>query len=194
MEEDDEPRSDVDLTSLNGVGPRTAEALRSAGITTMADLARTGAEELAGRLAEVGAPTPASKIIANRWHVDAWSAWRAGPQFDEALLAPSEPAEAGGAASDAAGPPDRPADRPLPGGPSAPGDEGDDGTEDVSTRPDWEEYASFIVCFDRRSGADEEWQTRVWDTRSMVEVVSPGTAPGVWIGFILDRMDLRPSR
>ena len=86
------------------------------------------------------------------------------------------------------------ADRPETGPPSdhvEPNrvDIADDG--EPEREDGWVEHAGFIIAFDRRVEDDgERWQTRVWDSKRLVEVVAPGTAPETWIGFVLRHANL----
>ena len=85
---------------------------------------------------------------------------------------------------------------PTPGDPVARSQhhDGVGPTDDAGPTPDWEEYAGFFVFFDHAQIArDQQWRTRVWDTRALVEGEFLGTSPAPWISFILGRVDLPPA-
>lgn len=163
----------ADFTRLTGVGPKSAEALRAGGIETMGQLASATIDEVVEALDRGGAPVPRSRILAQRWHHQAWAIWweeEREPGGGEDVVAAVEPPDA---------------------------DPDSDAESDSEPAPDaadgggWEEHASFIVSFDRRSGPDgDAWQTRVWDTKAMVELVQPGVSPGFCIDVILRRARL----
>lgn len=175
----------ADFTQLAGVGPKTAEALVAAGFTTMKELATSSTAALVRELEAVGINVAESKIVSQRWLFQAWERW----QDDTAAQSPASGASRSGATSES----------DSPGGIGAvdddeQADEFDDDLDDESDG-EWEEYASFIVCFDRRSSTDgEQWQTRVWDTKAMAEREIAGTDPGPWIDFIVGQANLPPQR
>lgn len=147
----------ADFTEIDGVGPKTAEALNRAGIDSMATLASMTVDEVVQALAAVGVPASANKIVANQWLQQAWH--RSRP------ISSNEPEEAVEEAVHSNG-------------------------EDRSLN-EWVEYAGYFIYFDRteRDG-EEQWRTRVWDTRAMEEQDMPGTAPGPWVSYILARTNL----
>ena len=67
---------EADFTRLTGVGPKTADALRAGGIATMGELASSTVDDVVAALDRGGAPVPRSRIVAGRWHHQAWSIWR----------------------------------------------------------------------------------------------------------------------
>ncbi len=151
----------ADFTRLDGIGHKTAEALVEAGITTMSGLATSNVYELAERLAGQGSPVPTGRIISQRWLFQALEIETAGTD------AADETQTAGHGADD---------------GESAE-DEGGNRSRDL----EWVEQASFIVSFDRRDGTDgTEWQTRIWDTKGMVEHVVDGVDAKDWAAIIAD--------
>ncbi len=172
MTEPEDAAFGADFTLLAGVGPKTAKALRAAGITTMMDLAASSTGKLVQRLEAAGVPVAESKIISQRWLFQAWEQVR-GDDIGDSPDPGSAVAQRGDIEHVEEGVEN----------------DDDDGADEPSG--DWEEHASFIVSFDRRLGPEEDrWQTRVWDTKSMVERATPGTDSGPWVDFILKQAKL----
>lgn len=154
----------ADFTELDGVGGKTAEALRSAGFTTMNQLAKASVNELVARLEEVGSSVPASRIISQRWLFQAWE--HGHETLDQSVETTSETTT------------------------EQPDISNSDELPEADDQP-WVEHATFIVCFDRRGNeASQQWQTRVWDTTAMAEEVVTGTDPSEWLELITGRADV----
>ncbi len=62
----------VDFTRVNGVGPKSAEALTKAGVTTMRELASMTVEEVVEALRDNGVDWPAGRIVTQGWLQQAW--------------------------------------------------------------------------------------------------------------------------
>ena len=159
------------LETIDGIGPRTAEALSHVGIHRLEDLAESTPDGLAKALTDgAGLRISPKRIEAMNWTGQAQALLQ---QAREEQVPPQQNQEAE----------QKPAETQL----------------EKNTPPgtQWHQHAGFSLFFDYE--LDEEgkqsWQTRVWQTRvyhdeTGAETQFPGIEPHLWVNWILQQADL----
>lgn len=162
------------LELINGIGPKYARALRSAGILSFADLARHSSHTLADLLHQ----QTQIKITPHRIEEANWieQAVRLAKEHQARICA-------GGATCASSDPLNESAVH----GASCVQSEGC-----ANFQADWVQHAGFSIFFDRKRAVDARplWQTRLYHDETGEEIQLTGISPASWSTWLLAQSGL----